>query len=54
MLHGGADGNVLLRFGNCQVGVLAKDGVYLEEVPRPATDGNIFVTISGRVDFTLR
>ncbi|KAG5186949.1 hypothetical protein JKP88DRAFT_276358 [Tribonema minus] len=54
LLHGGADGNVLIRFGACQVGVLAKDGAYLAEVPRAAPDATIFASISSRVDFALR
>ena len=40
--------------GNCQVGVLAKDGIYLETIPRMIPDKKLYFTIGSRVDVVVK
>jgi FtsP/CotA-like multicopper oxidase with cupredoxin domain len=38
----------------CDLGLLAKDGVWLAEVPRTVTDNKLFFSVSSRVDVAIR
>mmetsp|Transcript_15835 Transcript_15835/g.22316 ORF Transcript_15835/g.22316 Transcript_15835/m.22316 type:complete len:1259 (-) Transcript_15835:96-3872(-) len=40
--------------GKCSMGLLAKDGIWVKEIPRMLGDNRIFVSISSRVDVAVR
>ncbi|CAM9301442.1 unnamed protein product [Chrysoparadoxa australica] len=42
------------EFGNCEIGLLAMDGVYINEVPRMLEDNVIFLSISSRADVIVK
>jgi FtsP/CotA-like multicopper oxidase with cupredoxin domain len=55
MLHSGDEKNAVMEIAApCEIQLLAKDGVYLSQVPRLVVDNKMFFTLSSRVDIALR